>query len=152
MVGQADVAREQPCSQPVVALRRMTAVVQAMAEATAARKPAFGRRDPKPWSGMVAGRVQACINHLVGRTWTAHQAGIDSRLGRVDIHSRRPMEALPPRLALDVPANLAPLVRLRTVFLAASTHSVCMPPTKQIFHSCITASLGGTSVLSGACA
>ena len=71
------------------------------------------------------------------------------RLGRVDIHSRRPMEALPPRLALDVPANLAPLVRLRTVFLAASTHSVCMPPTKQIFHSCITASLGGASVLSG---
>ena len=52
-------------------------MVQAMAEATAARKPAFGRRDPKPWSGMVAGRVQACINHLVGRTWTAHQAGID---------------------------------------------------------------------------
>ena len=34
------------------------------------------------------------------------------RLGRVDIHSRRPMEALPPHLALNAPANLVPVLSL----------------------------------------
>ena len=40
----------------------------------------------------------------------------------------------------------------REIEAAARTHSVCMPPTKQIVHGCITASLGGVPVLSGACA
>ena len=44
------------------------------------------------------------------------------RLGRVDIHSRRPMEVLPPLRELGTPANLAPFIELRSRFLGG-THA-----------------------------
>ena len=44
------------------------------------------------------------------------------RLGRVDIHSRRPMEALPPLRETDAPPNLAPFIGLRSRFLGG-THA-----------------------------
>ena len=119
-------------------------------EPPAGRKPAFGRRDPKPWSVTVARRVQACSNHLLGRTWMAYRAGsvwVASTSTR-DGRWRRCRPFARPR---QLPSSSA-LRDSSALFSAACTHSVWVRPTKEFVHCFITASRRCTSSLSGACA